>query len=286
MAQTTKEISLPASVSTEILNQTANISVVQQLAKRQDIAGQGDVIRIATGGGEAYWVGEAEKKPTTEFGVKTKTVAPSKLVAMTFLSTELVEDDEAFYNYLKNELPAKLALKFDQTVLNGVSNAKLPFDTLADAEVPTIALKAGKHYQASLDALSTLTNNGANLNSFLLNSKSESNMLGELDNNGRPLFIDSVVNDNGFGKMIGRDAKFTNRLNDSTFAIAGDFSKARWGTTASYLVFKVADQATIDNVSMFQTNQVALLVEQRIYFAYEDPKHFVRITNPTTPTGK
>lgn len=285
MTFTTGKSLLPVEVSKEILNLTQNYSVIQNMVPRKDIVGRETGSRSIAGTVSAKWVGEGETKPTDDVSLKLKTYTPYKLAVITTVTTEALEDDEELMKALVNELPAALSKKFDETVL-GSTTPGTGFDVLGGSDVPTVAVKEGKHYEAALGALRSVSSHNANLSGFLINSQQEADVLGELDANGRPIFLNSVVNDKGFGSILGRPVNFTNRLDKDTFAIAGDWAnKAQWGTTASDLQIAVNDSATVNGVNLWENNLVAIRAEQRIYFSAE-AEAFVRLTNPTTARAK
>ena len=59
---------------------------------------------------------------------------------------------------------------------------------------------------------------------------------------------------------------------------AGDWSQLAWGF-ADQIRVKVTDQATVGGVSMWQTNQIAVLAECTFGWIVNDPEAFVRYKN-------
>ena len=75
----TTTISLPGSVSSEILQKAQESSAVMALARKIPLPGLGATIPVITGDPEAGWVGETEKKPVKRGTLATKQMQPYTL---------------------------------------------------------------------------------------------------------------------------------------------------------------------------------------------------------------
>jgi HK97 family phage major capsid protein len=87
-----------------------------------------------------------------------------------------------------------------------------------------------------------------------------------------------------YGRAIGGDLGLA--TDSGIRLIGGDFSQIRYGY-ADEIRYKVTDEATVDGVSMWQTNQVAVLIEVTFGWVVGDLDAFVRFdaTGYTPPTG-
>lgn len=87
-----------------------------------------------------------------------------------------------------------------------------------------------------------------------------------------------------FGKAVG--GRIGNYEGTDVKLIGGDFSQFAYGF-ADGIRIKVSDQATVDGVSLWQTNQVAILAECTFGWYVNDPNAFVSWSVPaaTPPAG-
>src|SRR5690606_9169266 len=101
-------------------------------------------------------------------------------------------------------------------------------------------------------------------------------LVSKRDANGNPVFVPGAFPGSGaeinlnasMGSILGVPVTFNKVVGGKIGAapksdvklIGGDFSQLVWGY-ADQIRFKVSDQATVGNVSMWQTNQIAVLCE-------------------------
>ena len=113
---------------------------------------------------------------------------------------------------------------------------------------------------------------------------------------GQPVFVGAVpstgrdINLNAdIGELFGLPIYYGNSVKGRLGAyagstaemFAGDWSQLAWGF-ADQIRVKVTDQATVGGVSMWQTNQVAVLAECTFGWIVNDPEAFVRYKNTVT----
>jgi len=110
------------------------------------------------------------------------------------------------------------------------------------------------------------------------------------DNLGNPVFVPGAFPGSGaeiglnasMGSLLGVPVTFNrvvggkvgNNAGSDVKIIGGDFSQVVWGY-ADQIRFKVTDTATVGGVSMWQTNQIAVLCEATFGWYVNDPKAFV-----------
>lgn len=265
---------LPTEVSMEIQNLTQEHSQIQQIVQQVPLSGNGNTQRVLAQAPEASWVEEAGVKPVSAMELGTKLMTPYKITSLITVSDEALEDDEVLYEALINELPKSLGKGFDKKILTGVAPGS-GFDVLSD--VTEITMDSKKVYNSTVDALRSVNAGKGDITAWLMNQFKEADVLSELDANNRPLYIGNVASEGRVGQLLGRPAYKSTELGADDFAIGGDWSSARWGTVSG-IDLKVSTDATVDGVSMFQTNQIAVLAEQRVGFVVADKSKFAKIS--------
>lgn len=276
---TAGELKLPASLSSDILAEAQSASAIQQLATQVALPGTGSSIHVITGDSEAAWVEEGGEKPVSKPSVTQKLMTPHKLAVIEVFSKELIDDAPALYNELKRRLPGALGRKFDQTILNGTAPGS-GFDVLTNA--PEISVATKGWYKGSVEAMKSIAKNRGALTGFAVTPFAEADILGELDGNKRPLFISNPQTEGAIGSILGRPVYKSEHI-DKYLGVAGDWSTARWGVVNGIEV-RVSDQATVNTgdgqpVNLWQTNQVAVLVEARYGFVVGNENKFARLTD-------
>lgn len=278
-------LSLPASVSNEILAKTAEASVIQRAARRVALPGNGAVVSVVTGEPTAAWVGETEAKPVSNGSAAHKVLRPYKLAVIETFSNEFRRDLPALYAGLVDRLPAALASKFDSTVFHGTAPGS-DFDTLATAAAQVL------DYDGILAGISAIGGAGFDANGIVVSPQGEAEVLGLKDLQDRPLFISDLQSQGIIGGILGRpvfksraayaagDAEATPAA-PATLGFVGDWSQAIWGTVED-VVIKVSDQATLvdgeTTINLFQQNMFAVLAEIEIGFRVGDVDAFNKLT--------
>lgn len=293
---------LPAEISAPIFEHAARISVAQRLAQKVPLALSGKAIPVVTGRLTAGWVDEGAKKPASSGAVTLKTMTPKKLATIAVVSEEVVRSNPANYMQLiRGQAAEAFAKAFDAAAFHGTST---PFSTYLDQT--TKAVEMGSHttaqggvYRDIVDSLSLLVNDGKRLTGFALDNVLEPTLLNQVDTTGRPIFIDTPLdettaaqftNDSAQpaqpGKLIGRrswmsDGVATTNLT-SVVGYAGDWTQAAWGVVGG-ISYRVSTEAavTIDGalVSLFENNLVAILMEAEYGWLVNDTAAFVKMTN-------
>jgi len=267
-------ISLPAAVSNEILGKVLETSVIQSAARRLTLPGNGAAVNIVTGEPTAAWVGETALKPVSNGSAATKILRPYKLAVIETFSNEFRRDLPALYAALAQRLPAALAKKFDETVFHGTVPGS-DFDTLKDSTAHVLS------YSGMVDALSAVGAAGYDLNGVIISPQGEATLLGLLDAQDRPLFINNLQTEGGIGSVLGRPVfKSKAAYLDATpdvLGYAGDWTQAVWGQVED-VVIKISDQATLtsgeNTINLFQQNMFAVLAEIEVGFRITDGAAF------------
>lgn len=267
-------IDLPVEVSGEILQKTQEASAVMQLARQITLPGNGAAIPVITADPEAAWVAETGAKPVSNPGLDTKIIRAYKLAVIVPFSNEFRRDAAALYDALIQRLPNALGKKFDNTVFGGTEAPGSDFDTFADLTARDLDDDA---YASLVAADTDIAIHGGVVNGFALSPQAKGILLSAKDENGRPLFINSVAE--GAVPMILGARTYQSRGayihgNPDVVGFVGDWTQAMWGTVEGVQI-DISDQATLSYLddkgqaavmNLFQQNMFAVRAEIEVGF--------------------
>lgn len=269
----TSTITLPADVSSEIMQKTQDNSAVMTLARSVTIPGRGTTIPVITSDPAAAWVGETDAKPVSNPGVATKTLRPYKLAVIETFSNEFTRDIPALYDALVQRLPLALAAKFDNTVVGGTAAPGNDFDTFSASTAE--AVTASTAYTQLVTAVSNVATAGGVVNGFAISPQCKAVLLSAVDGQNRPLFINSVA-DGAIPQILGCPTieskglyKAEKETNPAVVGVVGDWTQAIYGTVEGVQI-TVSDQATLNTgsttINLWQNNMIAIRAEIEIGF--------------------
>lgn len=273
-------ISLPPEVAAEILAKTQEASAVMSLARQIQLPGRGVSIPVITADPEAAWVGETAAKPVANPTLATKVMEPYKLAVIVPFSNEFRRDAAALYDELVRRLPLALAQKFDATVVGAVQAPGSNFDTFAAATAQNITNP--NTYASLVAADADIATNGGIMNGIALSPQGKSVLLGAVDGDSRPLFINNV-SEGAVPMVLGAKTVMNKGVYDASnnvVGIAGDWSQAMYGTVEG-VVIDYSSDATLTSgnttINLFQQNMFAVRAEIEIGFR-ADVDCFNRLT--------
>ena len=273
-------ISLPPEVAAEILAKTQEASAVMSLARQIALPGRGVSIPVITADPEAAWVGETAAKPVANPTLATKVMEPYKLAVIVPFSNEFRRDAAALYDELVRRLPLALAQKFDATVVGAVQAPGSNFDTFAAATAQNITNP--NTYSSLVAADADIATHGGIMNGIALSPQGKSVLLGAVDGDSRPLFINNV-SEGAVPMVLGAKTVMNKGVYDGTnhvVGIAGDWSQAMYGTVEG-VVIDYSSDATLTSgnttINLFQQNMFAVRAEIEIGFR-ADVTCFNRLT--------
>lgn len=265
-------------------------SSVMQLARQVALGASGEEIMMSTGKATAGWVSEGAKKPTTETSIGVKSFKPHKIAAISVVSAEVVRANPGNYmTILQDEIAQSFAEAFDAAALHGDG----PFTNSVSDTTKSVSL-APSAYDGVVDALRVLANDKKKLNGFAFDRIVEADFLSEKDGNGRPLFIDTPLENTASvitpGRIIGRSAFLGDGIaKDDVVGFAGDWSQLVWGTVGG-IKFDVSTQASVtlggELISLFENNLVAIRAEAEYGLLINDVESFTAITNEEDEPGE
>jgi len=273
-------ISLPPEVAAEILAKTQEASAVMSLARQIALPGRGVSIPVITADPEAAWVGETEAKTVANPTLATKVMEPYKLAVIVPFSNEFRRDAAALYDELVRRLPLALAKKFDATVVGAIQAPGSNFDTFAAATAQNITNP--NTYSSLVAADADIATHGGIMNGIALSPQGKSVLLGAVDGDSRPLFINNV-SEGAVPMVLGAKTVMNKGIYDATnhvVGIAGDWSQAMYGTVEG-VVIDYSSDATLTSgnttINLFQQNMFAVRAEIEIGFR-ADTSCFNRLT--------
>jgi len=280
-------ITLPTDISSEIMQKTQEQSAVMSLARQIQLPGRGLTIPVITSDPEANWVDETAAKPVSNPGLSTKIMQAYKLAVIVPFSDEFARDLGSLYDALVQRLPLALAAKFDATVFHGTAPGS-NFDTLAGVTANTISGTGHSFYGALVDCDTAIATAGGILNGFAMSPQAKGEMLAAVDDNKRPLFVNSVA-EGAVPRLIGAPvsyAKAAYKAGDSNNAdvigFAGDWTQALYGTVEGIKI-DMSNQASLPigtsnaMISLWQNNMFAVRAEIEVGFR-ADTSVFQKIT--------
>ena len=285
--RTTTGIELNPAQSAEIWSQAEYASAAMQLAQRVDLPGAGVSIPIITGEPEADWVNETGEKPVSRPTFDNKLMTGYTMAVIVPFSNQFRRDKAALYNEIVRKLPQALARKFDQTVFGASTGAPGEnFDTLGGAAQVGIA---GNTYAGLVAADQAVATGGGILNGWALSPQARGLLLGAVDGQGRPLFLNSVA-DGSVPRLLGAQTAIAKGVYQAgppnRLGFAGDWTSAHYGVVED-VQLSISDQATISDggtqLNLWQRNMFAVRCEFEVGFRVRDLAHFVQLTDAVQP---
>lgn len=265
---------LPPDISAEILQKTQEQSAVMQLARQIELPGRGVEVPVITSDPEAAWVSETGKKPVSNPGLSQKIMSAYKLAVIVPFSNEFRRDLAGLYDALVARLPLALAAKFDNTVIGGVAKPGSNFDNFANCEAQDITTDT---YGGLVAADADIAENGGLLNGFAISPQAKAALLGAVDKNDRPLFINSVA-EGAIPMILGAPTVLSKGMFDegdsaNVVGVAGDWTQAMYGTVEGVMIDYSSDATLVTGtdlnpvyINLFQQNMFAVRAEIELGF--------------------
>lgn len=263
-------VDLPVSISREIMQKVSEASAVMRLARKSSLPGNGTAINEILSDPEAAWVGETEKKPVSNPGLRTKILRGYTLSVIVPFSNQFKRDLPGLYDQIVKRLPNALGRKFDNTVFFGSAPGN-DFDTFAAVTAQDLDQDA---YQGLVAADTDIADHDGVTNGYVISAKGKGILLRAVDNNKRPLFINSVA-EGAIPMILGSKTLLSKGAykagNPATVGFAGDWTQAVWGAVEDKVQIAFSDQATLDlgnneTLNLFQQNMFAVRAEIEVGF--------------------
>lgn len=283
-------VDVPREVVGQVLTKAAEATVAGQLGTVVPMPLSGSTQYVYEGGIEVGLVSEAGVKPQSGAGLSARTVDPVKVATIVVVSTEaLAMNPGNMIQAIEADLSASLGRGLDSLIIHGrdlrgnVYAGENRSILGAGTEATTIALPtdlqdAEALDKVTLDAYAAAGSDGRAVpNGWAMDPRLRSAFAYAAQVRSKAP-IDFGVST---GTVAGLPAVYTSAVAGASSyvsetahrAILGDWSQVRYGYVES-LAIKRSDQATVGGVSMFETNQVALLVEARFGWTVLDQSKF------------
>lgn len=276
-------IDLPSDISSEIMQKTTEESAIMRLARRITLPGNGVTIPVISADATAAWVAETGVKPVSNATIGTKLMSAYKIAVIETFSDEFRRDLPALYDALIARLPAALAKCFDGTVIGAVNKPGDNFDSFANCTAQSLVpTSAHTVYDALVAADTDIATHGGILNGFALGAQARGILLGAVDGNGRPLFVNSAA-DGAIPVILGAPV-YTNKGlykagtagssgTPAVVGIAGDWTQAICGTVEGVRisfndsgVVTAGTGTSATTINLWQQNMVAVRAEIEVGF--------------------
>lgn len=282
----TTGVYLPSQVASEIWADAQDQSFVMQRAPRTVLPGAGKTIQTITGDGVASFVGETGRKPNVSPTFGTKTMRAHKIALTESFSDEFRRDKAALFNVLRPRMAGSIARAFDRAVLHGIDAPTGDFDTLDAAPEVSVASDV---YQGLLGALSSVSTAGGDVDAWGLAPQGEILVLGEVDGNGRPLFIGNAQTDGSIGSLLGRPAYKSKSIYTAAatgeaevVGIGGDWASTMWGQVEAIKYEEYSGPIYTGDGTLVhagrQDNMFSIICEIEVGFVVRDVDRFARLT--------
>lgn len=312
LATTPSEL-LPPTVVGPIFDQAQEHSLVLQLGEQIPVSYGETLIPTTTkrpavgqvGTGTSNAQREGGTKPLSGTAWDTRAFSPIKLATIVTVSEEFAQKNPAgLYTQLQGDLAYAIGRGVDLAVLHGKDALRgtalqgIDTDNVIANTTNYKNLTAGNIMEGLLDGYDLVNQDSKfNFDGWAVDPRFRSTLARASvfrDANGN---IDpSRVNLNaGVTDILGLPARFGRGVGGDLDAatdsgiriIGGDFSQLRWGF-ADQIRVKISDTASLtdgsNTVSMWQTNQVAILVECTFGWVLGDKEGFVKFSNLGTTT--
>jgi len=294
------------SIASAIFERAARSSVVQSLATRVPLAGNGTSIPFVTGRPTAGWVSEADTKPASSGSMTLKAIEPKKLACILVVSSEVVRANPGGYmDAMRNSLAEAFAVAFDYAALHDAgpsgSAGGGPFSTYIDQttkskELGATAQASGGIYGDFVAALGAVvadtdaSGRRYRVTGWALDDVVEPVILGQTSTTGEPVFVERPMDETTAaarpGRLLGRPSFMGEGVaspnQTDVVGYGGDWSQAAWGVVGG-ISYGVSTEASVtingSLVSAFEKNLVAIRAEAEYGFVVADPEAFVKLTN-------
>lgn len=303
---------LPKTIVGPLFDKLQESSLVARLGERIPISYGETVIPTQTKRPEVGQVGtgttnaqrEGGTKPLTGVAWDSQAIQPIKLAGIITVSEEFARTNpQGFYSKLQSDLAFAIGRGIDLAVfhgkqpltggsLAGISSTNVLNNTTNVVNTDTVT--NNNLYDELITAYEMVSTDfdfdgwavDSRFRARLIREGAERDANGNLQNPNGINFNSTVGNILGFpahyGKAVVGDLGAATAT--STKIIGGEFNQLKWGF-ADEIRYKISDQATLtdgtNTISMWQTNQVAILVEVTFGWIVGDLDAFVKVTNPS-----
>lgn len=304
---------LPKTITDEMFAKAQENSLVLRLGRRIPVSFGETIIPVNVKRPEVGQVGTGTTNALREGGTKplsgvawdSKMMQPIKLATIVTVSEEFARTNpQGFYSQLQSDLGFAIGRGIDLAVFHG--KQPLTGAALAGIDASNVLNNTTKIINTDTDTTNNLYDEliaayglvtaddfdfdgwavDTRFRPRLIQAGAERDVNGNLVNPGQLNLNGNVGNILGFPAQYGKAVRgdLGAATATTTQMIGGEFQQLAWGF-ADNIRFKISDQATLtdgtNTISMWQTNQVALLVECTFGWIVGDLDAFAKIINPS-----
>lgn len=287
---------LPRELVSQINKAAQDQSLVARLAGEPIPMGYGETSFLtSTTEPEVRPVTEGTDKPQSSLGYGIKAVRPQKFATIVVVSEEFANANIAgVYDRIVSQLSAAAARGLDLAILHGRNawdGTQLALATesgFVSQTTNTVELGSGADITADLlSGYSMVAGDGYDFNAFAADPRFRPVLVQARDAAGNPTYQSSIDLRSDMGTLLGLPVAYNRTVSGRSRrdvanvsdlgirALGGDWSQVQYGF-ADRIRIKTSDTATVDGVSMFQSNQIALLVEFTMGYVVHNPEAFVK----------
>lgn len=294
---------LPKELVGPVFDKAQEQSLVLRAGARQIPVGYGEtVISTTTQRPEVGQVGgtttasrEGAEKPLSGVGWGSQSFSPIKLATIVTVSEEFANANvDGLYAQITDDLGFAIGRGIDLAVLHnkrpdtGAALVGTAINKSVNATTKRVELDpAGNVADQLIAGYSTVVADGFDFTGFAADPRFRPTLLTARDSNGSPVFqatpnlrdqVDSIL---GLPVRYGRgvSGQLGAATDTGARAFAGDWSQLVYGY-ADQVTIRTDRSATVGGVSMFQTNQIALLIEVTFGWLVNDVDAFVAYDLP------
>lgn len=307
LQQSAKDGLLPKEMAGEIFQRVTETSAIAKIAGRTDMSIQGSRFLIDTGKVEADVVKEGAAKPVSDFSLSYVETTPLKAAVIVDWTKEFrLANPAGVMDRIQEKLVEAINEQIDAAVLYGKSvksQASIPNVTFLNQTKNRVVLGTAKKPEGGLTAdifagYDAVLNGGNDFTGFVADPRLRSQLFSATDVNGRPVYQTTPDLRDSMGSLLGLPVSYAKSVSGrygragadtGVRAFGGDFQNNLKFGFIEDISIRMSDQATVDNVSLWQTNKEAALAEAIFGFVIKDVNAFAAYTatadKPANPAG-
>lgn len=280
----------------EIFKKATTDSIVGSLAGSTSMGMTGTEYIIQGADPEAAIVGEGGEKPKDSVAFSTKVVKPVKAALIVTWSKEArIKNPGGILDDLQARMADAVRRQVDSAVLYGKSRldgASISGVQFLNQTTNRVTLGDGLSLAGSIiDGYESVVGGNFDFTGFAADPRLKSTLLRAEDAKNSPIYQADVNLGANTGSILGLPVTFgrtvsQNPTGNKVFAdsnvraFGGDFAGNLKLGFVENINFKTTDQATVNGVSLWETNQEAALVEAIFGWVINDPAAFVAYEGP------
>lgn len=294
---------LPPEMTQEVFKRVTETSVIGQVAGRTDMRMNRGKYLIDAGVIEADVVEEGKAKPVSDVSFSYVEAIPLKAsVIVTWTKEMRKRNPWGVLDRIQEKMVEAINQQIDAAVIYGKSvKSKIDIPHVSYLNQSTNRVKLGTAAQNKgglradvLQGYDLVADKGHDFTGFIADPRARSIFAAATDTAGRPLFDSGNTLGNASTNILGIPAAFgktvsgrygINNPDTGVRMIGGDFANNLKFGFVDEITIDITDEASIDGVSMFQTNQEAALVEAIFSYVIRDVDAFAVYESEKKSTG-